>query len=72
MITVMPGETPVTIPVTEPIVATDVTLLLHVPPGVAQLKFVVEPTQVAPGPVIAAGSGLTVIVVVAIQPDKSM
>ena len=42
--------------------------LLHAPPAVALLKVVVEPAQTLVVPVIAAGSGLTVTVVVTAQP----
>ena len=49
---------PVTTPVTET-VATLVLLLLHVP-LLASAKVIVLPTHTLEGPVIAAGSGLTV------------
>jgi hypothetical protein len=39
----VPVATPVTTPVPEPTVATDVLLLLHVPPEVASLNVLVEP-----------------------------
>ena len=63
------GElTAVTDPLEEFTVATPGALLVHVPPEVASLKVVVSPTQTAAVPVIAAGNGLTVTIVVAIQP----
>ena len=43
---------PVTTPVDEPIVATDVLLLLHVPPVVVLLSVVVVPTQMLVVPVM--------------------
>ena len=51
----MPDETPVTIPVDEYIVATEVLLLLHVPPDTELLKAIVEPTHTPVVPAIAAG-----------------
>ncbi len=51
----MPAETPVTIPVLAPTVATPVLLLLHVPPLVALASVVVAPTQAAVVPVIEVG-----------------
>ena len=53
--------TPVTIPVAEPIVASVVIELLHVPPDVASLKVVVAAIQTVFGPEIADGTGLIVI-----------
>jgi hypothetical protein len=50
------------------IVATAGVALLHVPPAVALLKVVVEPMQTLVVPVMAAGNGLTVTVVVTAQP----
>lgn len=49
------------------IVATEVFVLFHVPPGVALLNVVVLPAQIDALPVIGA-SGFTVIVRVAEQP----
>ena len=66
MITVAPGALPVTTPDIEPIVAF-VLLLLQVPPVVASLKVMDDPTHTAVGPVIVAGEGFTVTVVVAKQ-----
>jgi hypothetical protein len=64
-----PGGSPVTIPVAEPTVATPGLLLLHIPPDVASLKGKDEPAHTDVGPVIDAGGGLTVTVVVAMQVD---
>ena len=68
----LPAETPVTTPVDEPTVVSAVLLLLHVPPPVASLKVAELPTQTTPAPVIAAGAGLTVSSVQAIQPVGSV
>ena len=64
----VPGVTPVTIPLSEPIVAEEL-LLLHRPPVIISLKVNVPPTHTLAGPpVIAAGMGFTVIVFIAAQP----
>jgi hypothetical protein len=62
-IVAVPDATPVTMPV-EPTVATEVLLLLHVPPEVASLSAAVMPGQMVVVPVIDAGALLTVIVIV--------
>ena len=49
-------------------VATAGVALLHVPPAVALLSVVVEPTHTLVVPVMAAGSGLTVTVAVTAHP----
>ena len=59
----VPAATPVTTPVVL-IVATEVLLLLHVPPAVASVKLVVNPIHTDAVPVMVAGKGLTVAVVV--------
>ncbi len=59
---------PVTVPVEEPIEATPVLLLLHTPPLVALVNVVIKPTHTFVVPPIAAGFGLTVKLVTAIQP----
>lgn len=68
----VPAETPVAMPVLLPIVATEVVPLDHVPPGVTSASVVVSPWQTAKVPVIAAGRGFTVTIVVAIQPVLSV
>lgn len=70
MVTV-PAATPVTIPLVEPTVAVSKSLLLQVPPPVASVSVLVDPTQTFIVPVIVAGSGLTVTVTaeLALQPD---
>ena len=65
---VLPPEYPVTIPVDEPTSAMDGLLLLHVPPDVASLSVVVRPWHISLMPVIAAGKGYTVSMVVIIHP----
>ena len=56
---------PVTIVVLVPVVAdTFVLLLLHAPPKVVELNDVVKPTHTASTPVIGAGFGFTVTIVV--------
>lgn len=64
----VPDNTPVTMPVDEPTVASAGLLLLHVPPLVKSLNGVVAPTQTTLAPPIAAGVWLTVNGVVAVQP----
>jgi hypothetical protein len=54
------------------IVATAGVALLHVPPAVALLNVVVALTHTLVVPVMAAGSGLTVTVVVTAQPVGSV
>lgn len=59
MIVVLPGATPVTTPLREPIVATP-ELLLHAPPGTVLVRVVVKPTHTFDAPLIAPGEVLTV------------
>lgn len=63
----VPALPPVTTPVAST-VATARLLLLHVPPGVLLLSAVVSPGHTVSVPVVTGARGLTVIVVVAIQP----
>ena len=67
MVTI-PGPAPVTVP-DEPTVATNVLLLLHVPPAVASVNDVEVPVQMDIGPNgdIAAGVRSTVTVPVTKQ-----
>jgi hypothetical protein len=60
-----PGVIPVTIPVVEPMVATEVLLLFQVPPRVALLSVRVAPTHTFVVPVMAAGVAYTVTFFVA-------
>jgi len=69
---VAPEAIPVTKPVLDPIVATDVLLLLHVPPLAAgSLKTEVSPTQALVTPVTIEGGALTVTTVVTRQPEDN-
>jgi hypothetical protein len=68
VITDVPELTPLTIPLPDPMVATDVLLLLHVPPDVVLVNDIVLPAQTLPAPEIEPGEGITVIAVKAIQP----
>lgn len=60
-----PAVTPFTMPVVEPTVAF-VLVELHVPPGVVFVSVILEPSHTLKGPPISAGSGFTVIVVMAV------
>ena len=63
----VPVATPVTTPVVATTVATPVEPLVQVPPGVALASAVVAPWHMLSVPVIAAGSGCTVNVLVVKQ-----
>ena len=65
---VAPVATLVTTPVVGFIVATPVDALLQVPPVVVLASVAELPKQVLNAPVIAAGKGFTVSIVVVIQP----
>lgn len=65
--TAVPDATPVTIPVVGVTVAIPVLLQVHVPPEVASLNVMVDSTQTDVFPEIDAGSGLTVISIVAVH-----
>jgi hypothetical protein len=64
----VPVATPLTIPVVEPTVALERSLLLHVPPPVASASVVVEPTHTVEAPVTTAGDAFTLTTVVVKQP----
>ena len=64
----VPAAIPVKTPDDEPMVATSVLLLVHVPPAGVLLTVVVRPTHTLKVPVIVVGSALTVIEDVAAQP----
>jgi hypothetical protein len=53
-------------------VATDGIALLHTPPGVVFVRFVVWPWHTIPVPDMAAGNALTVTVAVRIQPASDV
>jgi hypothetical protein len=63
----VPKLTPVISPVDDP-ADTFKLLALHTPPVIASPNVITEPMQTADRPVIAAGTGFTVIVLVAVQP----
>ena len=63
----VPGVIAFITPVPEPIVATPVLLLLHVPPP-ASLNVDVRPRHKFSEPVIGVGGGFTTISAVAVQP----
>jgi hypothetical protein len=65
---VVPGTSTVSTPVVV-IVATVVTVLLHVPPPVRSVRVVVVPGHRLALPDIIPGSGLTVTIVVTVQPE---
>ena len=65
----VPNATPVKSPVVDPIVATAVLLLVHVPPVDELVRVVVEPLHTVVVPAIAAGEGFTVTIVVAVPQD---
>jgi hypothetical protein len=65
---VVPGVIPVTTPVNEPIVATAVVPLVHVPPPVLLVNVIVEPGHTVPGPTIGPAADITLTVVVTRQP----
>ena len=69
----VPGAMQDAIPVLAPMVATDVLLLVHVPPAVL-LKLTEEPTQPAkPGvAVIGVGKAFIVTLLTEAQPDASV
>lgn len=60
-----PADIPVTIPVSEPIVAFAIELLVHTPPGEASVNVVVEPSHTLTGPAGFMGKGLAFTVTVA-------
>ena len=66
--TATPPELVTATPVADPIVATAVLLLLHVPPSDPSLNDVVTPAHTLVVPAIDAGIGLTVIGVAARHP----
>lgn len=69
---VVPVAMAITSPDEEPIEATPKTELPHVPPVVASLKVIVFVRQTDTGPVIPAGTGLTVMEAVLKQPVPIM
>ena len=72
VIVAVPPDTPVTIPLPKPTVATVVLPLVHVPVVTASLSAMVNPVHTVESPVIAAGRRLTVTVFNAVQPVASV
>ena len=64
----VPELTPVTFP--EPSTVALPLLLLHMPPGVASVKLVINPVQTADVPLISDGNGLTVTVTLPSVPQQ--
>ena len=69
---VVPADMPLTMPLVAPTVPTAVLPLLQVPPAVPSASGRVLPAQTGNTPVMAAGSGLTVTVVVDVQPEPGI
>lgn len=67
---VVPAVTPVTTPLAA-IVATAVVLLLHVPPAGVPVSAVDDPSHTVSVPSIGFGSGVTVTIVVLLQPEPN-
>jgi hypothetical protein len=72
VIIAVPASTPIAVPVEEPMTATAVLLLLHVPPAGLLVNAVVESTHKSELPDIVAGSGCTVSMRVTKQPVEVM
>ena len=70
-ITDVPFETPETMPVPEPTEAMAVVPLLQEPPAVLSDSVVRWPVQIPSIPVMPAGNGLTVMILVLVHPDPS-
>jgi hypothetical protein len=64
----VPGATPVTAPVFTSTVATEVLLLVHVPPGVPSLSGETELRQTFELPAMAVGNAFTMMFLLAMQP----
>ena len=64
----MPVETPVIIPVDEPMVATAGVPLSHVPPPEASVSVMLAPAHNAGGPEMPAGNWFMVMTLVTEQP----
>ena len=63
----MPANTPVAMPVDEPIITLPL-LLVHVPPAGVEFNVVDAPIHILRTPVMVVGLGLTVTIVVVIHP----
>jgi hypothetical protein len=69
VIVAVPTATPVTTPLPDPTVAIAALLLLHAPAPAPSLSAIVEPIHIGAFPLIATDVLVTVISVVAIQPE---
>ena len=67
-IVALPRLDPVTTPDDEPTLATEVLLLVHVPPVMVSENIVAEPTQTFVAPVITEGFGSTVTILLIVHP----
>ncbi len=67
---VVPVAKPVTTPVLAETPATPGTELVHTPPDTAVVSDTEEPTPKLELPVLAAGNGCTVTILVTAQPDE--
>jgi hypothetical protein len=65
----LPADTPVTIPVPEPIVAMPVLPLVQVPPAEISLNVIVAPPRHTPVPPLMAAIGPTVTTSIEGHPD---
>ena len=65
----VPADTPISKPVAEPIVATDVLVLDQIPPLTVFPKEMVVPEHSEPGPEIVEGDKVMVIDLVTKHPD---
>ena len=72
VITGLPANTPVTTPLTDPTVACAGVPIVHVPVVGLDDKVLETPVHNTKTPVIALGNALTVIPVVAIQPEGNV
>ena len=68
----LPADTPVNVPLVEPIVATAMLPLVHVPPKGVALNVVVDPAHTTAVPVIGPGVVFTVTSFVAKHPPESV
>ena len=64
---VVPAPTPVTTPVDETMVATELVPLVQVPPGLASVRVIALPWHTLASPVIV-GNKYTLMVAVALHP----
>ncbi len=69
-IVVVPFNTPFTVPVEEPTVATVVALLAHVPPVVVFESVVEKPTQTLATPDMVSGRAFTVATFIVVHPTN--